>query len=92
MSTVVTKKEARKIVAANLQSAAEQKGVQQADIARAIQRSDEELQTARQRVYRYFNALADIVGDDLANIAEFLDVSVARILDSKPKKNSRRAG
>lgn len=89
---MVTKEEARKHVAANLQAASEKKGVQQADIARAIQRPDEELQTARQRVYRYFNALADIVGDDLANIAEFLGVSVDAILNSRGKKNSRRAG
>lgn len=90
MSKVVTREEARKIVAANLNDVADQKGVQQADIARAIRRSDEELQTARQRVHRYFNAHADIIGDDLANIAEFLGVSVARILDCKTKKKLRK--
>lgn len=89
---MLTKEQARKHVAANLQKAMEAKGVKQADLARAIQAKDEELQTARQRAYRYVKALADVVGDDLANMAEYLGVSTDWILNNRPGKNSRRAG
>lgn len=89
---MLTKDQARKHVAESLQKAMATKGVKQADLARAIQSPDEELQTARQRVYRYINALADVVGDDLANMAEFLGVSTDWLLNNRHRKNSRRAG
>lgn len=89
---MLSKEQARKHVAESLRKAMATKGVQQADIARAIKSEGEEMQTARQRVYRYVNALADVVGDDLANMAEFLGVSADYLLNNRPKKNSRRAG
>jgi transcriptional regulator with XRE-family HTH domain len=92
MPSVLTKEQARKHVAANLQKAMTAKDLQQADLARAIKSPNEELQTARQRVYRYVNALADVVGDDLANMAEFLGVSTDWLLNNRSGKNSRRAG
>ena len=92
MSTVVTKEQARKHLAANLRKAMDEKGVQQADVARAIRAESEELQTARQRVYRYVNALSDVVGDDLANMAEYLGVSIDWLMNGSGRKKSRRAG
>lgn len=92
MSTVVTKEQARKIIAVNLQQVMAERDIVQADIARAIQSRDEKLQTARQRISRYVNATADIVGDDLANICEFLDVSADWLLTNTRRKKSRHAG
>lgn len=89
---MLSKQQARKHVSESLQKAMAAKGVKQADLARAIQTPQEELQTARQRVYRYINALADVVAEDLANMAEYLGVSTDWILNNSHKKNSRRAG
>lgn len=88
---MVTKEQSREIVAANLQRAMEEAEKTQADIARAIQRPDDKLQTARQRISRYANATSDIIGDDLTNICEFLGISADWLLTNTRRKNSRRA-
>ncbi len=89
---MLSKEQARKHVSESLQKAMAAKGVKQADLARAIKTPTEELQTARQRVYRYINALSDVVAEDLANMAEYLGVSADWLLNNRPRKNSRRAG
>ena len=92
MSTVITKSQARKNLSANLQKLLRERKLKQAAIVRAIRSPDEEMQTVRQRVYRYVHGLSDVVGDDLANIAEFFGVSADLLLSSRSQKNSRRAG
>ncbi len=92
MSTVVTKDQTRKNLSVNLQKLLRERNLKQAAIVRAIKMDGEETQNVRQRVYRYVHGLSDIVGDDLANIAEFFGVSADLLLSGRSQKNSRRAG
>lgn len=92
MSTVINKAQARQNLAAALTRLMAEHDVKQADIAKAIRSPDEDLQNARQRVYRYCSGLSDSFGTDLANIAEFFGVSVDVLLNGTRRKKSRRAG
>ncbi len=89
---MITKEQARKNLSLNIQRLLREKNAKQADIAKAIRADGEELQNVRQRVYRYVRGMSDIVGDDLANIAEFFGVSTDLLLSGSSRKNSRRAG
>jgi len=89
---VITKSQARKNLSANLNRLIRLRKVKQADIAKAIKVNGEEMQTVRQRVYRYVHGLSDVVGDDLANMAEFFGVTADFLLSGRSQKNSRRAG
>jgi transcriptional regulator with XRE-family HTH domain len=92
MSTVITKDQARRNLSTNLQYLLRARKLRQADVVKAIRAEGEETQNVRQRVYRYVHGMSDVVGDDLANIAEFFSVSTDYLLSARRQKNSRQAG
>lgn len=87
---MVTQSEARKIFAVNFLAVLHKRDISQGDVARAIKGSDEDLQTARNRVSRYARAVSEVSSADLANIAEFLGVTIDSLM-SRPKNNSRKS-
>ena len=91
MSTVLNDEQARLYVAKNISFRLGELGMSQADLGRAIQQPGETLQSAKQRVYRYVNALNAIEGaHHLANIAEALNVTIESLI--KPPRKTRHAG
>lgn len=87
---MVTQSEARQIFADNFSHILESRGVTQGDIARAIKADDEDLQTARNRISRYARAVSEVSSSDLANIAEFLNVTIDSLL-CRRKRNSQKS-
>lgn len=87
---MVTQAEARSIFAANFHTILQSQGLSQGDVARAIKAEDEDLQTARNRVSRYARAVSEVSSADLANIAEYLGVTIDALM-ARPKKTSRKS-
>lgn len=87
---MVTQSEARQIFAGNFLAVLDKRGISQGDVARAIKADDEDLQTARNRVSRYARAVSEVSSADLANIAEYLQVSIDSLLSCR-KKNSQKS-
>lgn len=89
---MTNKQQTKKNVSRALRQLMAEQNKSQADILHAI-RGDEPVTAVRQRIYRYVHALTDtILGDDVANMAEFFDTTADFILNGGRPKKSRRAG
>ena len=89
---MITKEQARQNLSDNLKWVIANKEVKQADLAVAIRVNGENMQTVRQRVYRYVHGQSDVVGDDLVNMAEYLEVSADWLLAPHRRKKNRKVG